>query len=79
LLPYLKSTFGTVKLNFQLFNMLPVLIFHCNPQLVSECKTRGETNTLTACVLLLRLFLIPKNSDFLAICGKFARLRHVTI
>lgn len=31
LLPYLKSTFGTVKLNFQLFNILPALIFHCTP------------------------------------------------
>jgi len=31
LLPYLKSTFGSVKLNFQLFNILPALIFHCTP------------------------------------------------
>jgi phospholipid N-methyltransferase len=31
LLPYLRSTFGTVKLNFQLFNILPALIFHCTP------------------------------------------------
>jgi phospholipid N-methyltransferase len=31
LLPYLKSSFSTVKLNFQLFNILPALIFHCNP------------------------------------------------
>lgn len=31
LLPYLKSSFGTVKLNFQLFNILPALIFHCTP------------------------------------------------
>jgi phospholipid N-methyltransferase len=29
LLPYLKSSFGTVRLNFQLFNILPALIFHC--------------------------------------------------
>ena len=31
LLPYLKSTFGSVKLGFQLFNILPVQIFHCTP------------------------------------------------
>jgi len=31
LLPYLKSSFGSVKLNFQLFNILPALIFHCTP------------------------------------------------
>jgi phospholipid N-methyltransferase len=31
LLPYLKSTFSSVKLNFQLLNILPALIFHCNP------------------------------------------------
>ena len=31
LLPYLKSSFGTVRLNFQLFNILPALIFHCTP------------------------------------------------
>src|SRR5580765_2316183 len=31
LLPYLKSTFGSVKLRFQLFNILPALIFHCTP------------------------------------------------
>jgi len=31
LLPYLKSTFSSVKLGFQLFNILPVLIFHCTP------------------------------------------------
>ncbi|HET6179783.1 MAG TPA: methyltransferase [Candidatus Sulfotelmatobacter sp.] len=31
LLPYLKSSFGSVKLNFQLLNILPALIFHCNP------------------------------------------------
>ena len=31
LLPYLKSSFSSVKLNFQLFNILPALIFHCNP------------------------------------------------
>lgn len=31
ILPYLKSSFGTVKLNFQLFNILPALIFHCTP------------------------------------------------
>ena len=31
LLPYLKSTFGSVKLGFQLFNILPALIFHCTP------------------------------------------------
>jgi phospholipid N-methyltransferase len=31
LLPYLKSSFGTVKLNFQLFNILPAMIFHCTP------------------------------------------------
>jgi phospholipid N-methyltransferase len=31
LLPYLKSSFGCVKLNFQLFNILPALIFHCSP------------------------------------------------
>ncbi len=29
LLPYLKSTFSSVELNFQLFNVLPALIFHC--------------------------------------------------
>ncbi len=31
LLPYLKSSFSSVKLNFQLFNILPALIFHCTP------------------------------------------------
>jgi phospholipid N-methyltransferase len=31
LLPYLRSSFGSVKLNFQLFNILPALIFHCTP------------------------------------------------
>jgi phospholipid N-methyltransferase len=31
LLPYLKSSFGSVKLGFQLFNILPALIFHCTP------------------------------------------------
>jgi len=31
LLPYLKSTFGSVKLGFQFFNVLPALIFHCTP------------------------------------------------
>jgi phospholipid N-methyltransferase len=31
LLPYLKSSFGSVKLDFQLFNILPALIFHCTP------------------------------------------------
>ena len=27
--PYLESSFSSVKLNFQLFNILPALIFHC--------------------------------------------------
>jgi phospholipid N-methyltransferase len=27
--PYLESGFSTVKRNFQLFNILPALIFHC--------------------------------------------------
>jgi phospholipid N-methyltransferase len=31
LLPYLQSSFSSVKLNFQLFNILPALIFHCTP------------------------------------------------
>jgi phospholipid N-methyltransferase len=31
LLPCLKSTFSSVKLGFQLLNILPVLIFHCTP------------------------------------------------
>jgi len=31
LLPCLKSTFSSVKLGFQLFNILPVQIFHCTP------------------------------------------------
>jgi phospholipid N-methyltransferase len=31
LLPYLKSTFSSVKLGFQLFNILPAMIFHCTP------------------------------------------------
>jgi phospholipid N-methyltransferase len=31
LLPYLESSFGSVKLNFQFFNILPALIFHCTP------------------------------------------------
>jgi phospholipid N-methyltransferase len=31
LLPYLKSSFGSVKQNFQLFNILPALIFQCTP------------------------------------------------
>jgi len=31
LLPYLKSSFGTVKFNIQFFNILPALIFHCTP------------------------------------------------
>jgi phospholipid N-methyltransferase len=31
LLPYLESSFSSVKLNFQFFNILPALIFHCTP------------------------------------------------
>lgn len=31
LLPYLKSSFSSVRQNFQLFNILPALIFHCTP------------------------------------------------
>lgn len=31
LLPYLKSSFSSVKLDFQLFNILPAMIFHCTP------------------------------------------------
>ena len=31
LLPYLESTFSSVKLRFQLLNILPALIFHCTP------------------------------------------------
>ena len=31
LLPYLNSSFSSVKQNFQLFNILPALIFHCTP------------------------------------------------
>ena len=31
LLPYLKATFSSVRLGFQLFNILPALIFHCTP------------------------------------------------
>jgi phospholipid N-methyltransferase len=31
MLPYLESSFSSVKLNFQLFNILPALIFHCTP------------------------------------------------
>jgi phospholipid N-methyltransferase len=31
LLPYLKSSFSSVKLGFQLFNILPAMIFHCTP------------------------------------------------
>jgi phospholipid N-methyltransferase len=31
LLPYLKSSFSSVKLGYQLFNILPALIFHCTP------------------------------------------------
>jgi len=30
-LPYLKSSFSSVTQNFQLFNILPALIFHCTP------------------------------------------------
>ncbi len=30
-LPYLKSSFRSVRLNFQLFNILPAMIFHCTP------------------------------------------------
>jgi len=30
-LPHLKSSFRSVKLGFQLFNILPALIFHCTP------------------------------------------------
>lgn len=29
--PYLESSFSTVTRNFQLFNILPALIFHCTP------------------------------------------------
>ena len=29
--PYLESSFSTVPRNFQLFNILPALIFHCTP------------------------------------------------
>lgn len=31
ILPYLKSSFSSVRQNFQLFNILPALIFHCTP------------------------------------------------
>jgi len=31
LLPYLRSSFSSVKLGFQLFNILPALIFRCTP------------------------------------------------
>ena len=31
LLPYLKSTFSSVRLKFQLLNILPASIFHCTP------------------------------------------------
>ena len=31
LLPYLKASFSSVKLQFQLFNILPASIFHCTP------------------------------------------------
>lgn len=31
LLPFLNSSFGSVKQNFQLFNILPATIFHCTP------------------------------------------------
>lgn len=31
MLPCLKSTFSSVRLGFQLFNILPALIFHCTP------------------------------------------------
>lgn len=31
LLPYLKSSFKSVRQNFQLFNILPALIFDCRP------------------------------------------------
>jgi phospholipid N-methyltransferase len=31
LLPYLKSSFSSVRLGFQLFNILPAMIFHCTP------------------------------------------------
>src|SRR5258708_2285221 len=30
-LPCLRSNFRSVRLNFQLFNILPALIFHCTP------------------------------------------------
>jgi phospholipid N-methyltransferase len=30
-LPYLKSSFGSVQQGFQLFNILPARIFHCTP------------------------------------------------
>lgn len=30
-LPYLKSTFSSVRQGFQLFNILPARIFHCTP------------------------------------------------
>jgi phospholipid N-methyltransferase len=31
LLPYLESSFSSVRLGFQLFNILPALIFRCTP------------------------------------------------
>lgn len=31
ILPYLESSFRSVKFNFQPFNILPALIFHCTP------------------------------------------------
>jgi phospholipid N-methyltransferase len=31
ILPCLRSSFGSVRLNFQLLNILPALIFHCTP------------------------------------------------
>jgi phospholipid N-methyltransferase len=29
--PYLESSFSSVRRNFQLFNILPAMIFHCTP------------------------------------------------
>jgi phospholipid N-methyltransferase len=31
LLPYLRSSFSSVRLNVQFFNILPALVFHCTP------------------------------------------------
>jgi phospholipid N-methyltransferase len=46
--PYLESSFSSVTLNFQLFNILPALIFHCTPCKPSIVASRWPLGDLVS-------------------------------